>query len=38
MFLNFWDGSGPEKVTHRNAFLSNIATMGALLMVAVQAL
>jgi putative oxidoreductase len=37
MFLNFWDRSGPEKVTQRNAFLSNIAIMGALLMVAAQA-
>ena len=38
MFLNFWDRSGPEKVVQRNAFLSNIAIMGALLMVAAQAL
>lgn len=38
MFLNFWDKSGPEKVALRNAFLCNIAIIGALLMVAAQAL
>jgi putative oxidoreductase len=38
IFLNFWDRSGPEKVSQRNAFLCNIAIVGALLMIAAQAL
>jgi len=38
MFLNFWDKQEPEKSTLRNAFLCNIAIVGALLMVASQAL
>jgi putative oxidoreductase len=38
IFLNFWDRSGPEKVAQRNAFLCNIAIVGALLMIAAQAL
>lgn len=38
MFLNFWDKQEPEKSALRNAFLCNIAIVGALLMVAAQAL
>jgi putative oxidoreductase len=38
MFLNFWDKQGPEKVAQRNSFLANIAIVGALLMIAAQAL
>jgi putative oxidoreductase len=38
MFLNFWNKQEPEKSSLRNAFLCNIAIIGALLMVAAQAL
>lgn len=38
MFLNFWDKSGLEKASQRNAFLCNIAIMGALLMAAAEAM
>jgi putative oxidoreductase len=38
IFLNFWDKPEPEKTAQRNSFLANIAIMGALLMVASQAL
>ena len=38
MFLDFWNKSGPERSNQRNAFLVNVALVGALLMVAAQAL
>jgi putative oxidoreductase len=38
VFLNFWDKPQPERTSLRNALLCNIAIIGALLMVAAQAL
>lgn len=38
IFLDYWNKSGPERANQRNAFLVNIALVGALLMVAAQAL
>lgn len=38
MFLNFWDKAGPERASLQNAFLCNIAIMGALLMAAANAM
>jgi putative oxidoreductase len=38
IFLNFWDKQGAERSVQRNSFLANVAIIGALLMVAAQAL
>lgn len=38
IFLNFWDKQGPERTGQRNAFLANVAIVGALLIVAAHAL
>ena len=38
IFLDYWNKSGPERTNQRNGFLVNIALVGALLMVAAQAL
>ena len=38
IFLDYWNKSGLERANQRNGFLVNIALVGALLMVAAQAL
>lgn len=38
IFLNFWEKQGPEMTGQRNAFLANVAIVGALLMVAARPL
>jgi putative oxidoreductase len=38
MFLDFWNKPEPEATHQRNAFLCNVAIIGALLMVAAQAI
>ena len=38
IFLDYWNKSGPERANQRNGFLVNVALVGALLMVAAQAL